>query len=59
MGSRLLVALNGMPCVDHEDASGPRQGIVALQLDGPSTEVRLRNLQLEVQPKAELSTVKR
>jgi putative membrane-bound dehydrogenase-like protein len=41
--------LNGHSCVDLEDPLGSRRGVFALQLHaGGPTEVRFRNLQLEV-----------
>ncbi|MCI0333270.1 MAG: DUF1080 domain-containing protein [Planctomycetes bacterium] len=48
-GSRIRTWINGQPCVDLDDPNGKRTGIVALQLHaGEPTEVRFRNLQLEV-----------
>jgi putative membrane-bound dehydrogenase-like protein len=48
-GSRIRTWINGQPCVDLDDPDGRRRGIFALQLhSGGPTEVRFRNLQLEV-----------
>jgi putative heme-binding domain-containing protein len=49
VGDRIRTWINGQPCVDLDDPDGRRRGIFALQLhSGPATEVRFRNLQLEV-----------
>jgi putative heme-binding domain-containing protein len=49
IGSRIRTWINGQPCVDLDDPDGKRRGIIALQLhSGDATEVRFRNLQLEV-----------
>ena len=49
IGSRIRTWINGHPCVDLDDDKGAREGIIALQLhSGGTTEVRFRNLQLEV-----------
>ena len=49
IGSRIRTWINGKPCVDLDDPDGKRRGILALQLhSGDATEVRFRNLQLEV-----------
>jgi putative membrane-bound dehydrogenase-like protein len=49
VGSRIRTWINGQPCVDLDDPDGKRRGILALQLhSGDATEVRFRNLQLEV-----------
>lgn len=48
-GSRIQTWINGEPCVDLDDPQGARRGIFALQLhSGGATEVRFRNLQLEL-----------
>jgi putative membrane-bound dehydrogenase-like protein len=58
VGSRLRTALNGRVCVDLDDPAGARSGIVALQIhSGDATEVRFRNLRLEVDPEPELATL--
>ncbi len=56
VGSRLLVAINGTACVDLNDTAGPRQGIIAFQLDGAGATVRVRRPSFEPQSKAALST---
>jgi putative heme-binding domain-containing protein len=49
IGSRIRTWINGQPCVDLDDPDGKRRGIIAFQLhSGDATEVRFRNLQLEV-----------
>jgi hypothetical protein len=59
VGSRVRTAINGRPCVDLDDAAGAREGILAFQLhSGGVLEVRLKNLQLELNPKPELKPVK-
>lgn len=56
-GSRIQTSINGKPCVDFEDPDGARRGIFALQLhSGGPTEVRFRNLRLEVLSDTELAT---
>jgi hypothetical protein len=45
--------------VDLEDSKGPKQGVIAFQLHaGGPLEVRYKDFELEVNPKAELKTVK-
>lgn len=49
IGSRIRTWLNGQPCVDLDDPSGSREGIIALQIhSGGPMDVRFRNLRLEV-----------
>ncbi len=49
VGAKVRTWINGQLCVDLEDPKGAKQGIFALQLhSGGPTEVRFRNLQLEV-----------
>ncbi len=49
VGGHIRTWLNGQLCVDLEDPAGKRQGVFALQLhSGDATEVRFRNMQLEV-----------
>jgi putative membrane-bound dehydrogenase-like protein len=51
VGPRLRTWLNGQLCVDLEDAEGAASGIIALQIhSGGPTEVRFRNLRLELDP---------
>ncbi len=46
---RIQTWINGRPCVDIKDPQGARSGIFALQIhSGEATEVRFRNLQLQV-----------
>ena len=48
-GSHIRTFINGKPCVDLQDPEGARRGVFAFQLhSGGPTEVRLRNLRLEV-----------
>lgn len=50
-GDRIQTWINGQPCVDITDPQGARSGIFALQIhSGESTEVRFRQLQLQVLP---------
>ncbi len=56
-GNRLRFALNGLPCIEIEDPSGARQGLVAFELAGGPAELRLRDLRLELNPSAAYSTV--
>jgi len=50
-GSHIRTLINGQVCVDLDDPTGAKQGILALQLhSGGQTEVRFRNIQLEVLP---------
>lgn len=57
VGSRIRTAINGQPCVDLDDPQGARQGVVGLQVhSGGPTEVRFRNLRLELDPAPELKT---
>jgi len=53
---RIRTWINGEPCVDLDDPPGARQGIIAFQLhSGDATEVRFRNLKLELDPPASLA----
>ena len=59
VGHRVRTAINGSVCVDLEDPDGATRGIVALQVhSGGATEIRLRNLRLELDPAPELTTLK-
>jgi putative heme-binding domain-containing protein len=50
-GHHVRTSLNGVACVDLEDAEGALRGVVAIQLhSGEATEVRVRNLHLELLP---------
>lgn len=49
IGGRIRTWINGNLCVDLDDPSGAREGIIALQLhSGGPMEVRFRALQLEI-----------
>lgn len=51
LGPHVRTWLNGRACVDVVDPDGARAGILALQLhSGGPTEIRFRNLKLEVDP---------
>lgn len=57
VGDKIRTAINGNLCVDLEDPQGARRGIIAFQLhSGGPTEVRFKDLQVEVNPKFELKT---
>jgi hypothetical protein len=59
VGHKILIALNGHKTVDLDDEKGAVSGIFALQVHaGGPTEVRFKDLKLELNPKAELTTVK-
>ena len=58
IGNHIQTAINGKRCVDLKDPKGATQGIIAFQLhSGGPMEVRYKNFQVEVNPKAGLSTV--
>lgn len=49
IGSRIRTWLNGQLCVDLDDPTGSREGIIALQIhSGDPMDVRFRKLRLEV-----------
>ena len=51
VGSRIRTKINGQVCADLADLSGAKRGVFALQLhSGGPTEVRFRNLKLEIDP---------
>lgn len=53
-GHHIQTRINGQTCVDLEDEAGAHRGIIAFQLhSGGKTEVRFRNIQLEVLPDQE------
>jgi len=59
VGNRVRTALNGQLCADLDDPKIARNGIIGLQVhSGGPTEVRFRNLQVELNPKLELKTLK-
>ena len=50
-GSRIVTKINGQVCADLDDPNGAKRGVFALQLhSGGPTEVRFRNIKLEVHP---------
>ncbi|KLU05256.1 putative transmembrane protein [Rhodopirellula islandica] len=50
-GHHIRTLINGKECVNMEDPMGAHRGIIAFQLhSGGKTEVRFRNLQLEILP---------
>ena len=58
VGGRVQTAINGALCVDLVDKSGAHRGVIGLQLhSGGPTEVRFRNLKLELAPTFVLKTV--
>jgi putative membrane-bound dehydrogenase-like protein len=49
IGSRVQTWINGEKCVDLDDPTGARRGVIALQLhSGGPTEVRFKNLHVSV-----------
>jgi putative membrane-bound dehydrogenase-like protein len=53
---RIRTWINGELCVDMDDPPGARQGIIAFQLhSGDATEVRFRNMNLEIDPSPSLA----
>jgi hypothetical protein len=59
VGSRVRTAINGHLCVDLDDPKIARSGVLGLQMHaGGPMEVRFKDLQVEVNPKFELKTVK-
>jgi putative heme-binding domain-containing protein len=56
---KVRTALNGHLCVDVDDPKISRRGITGLQMHaGGPMEVRFKDLQLELNPKFEMTTVK-
>jgi hypothetical protein len=59
VGNKIRTALNGNLCVDLEDDKIAKSGVIALQVhSGGPMEVRFKDLELEVNPKWEMKTVK-
>jgi hypothetical protein len=59
VGHHIMMAINGHKTVDFEDEKGATSGIFGLQVHaGGPTEVRFKDLQLELNPKPELKTLK-
>jgi hypothetical protein len=60
VGHHILTAINGVKCVDMDDKQGDLEGRIAFQVHaGGPTEVRFKDLVLELDPKAELKTLKK
>jgi len=60
VGSRIRTAINGKLCVDLDDPQISRRGIIGLQVhSGGPLEIRFKDLQLELDPKLEISTASR
>jgi hypothetical protein len=60
VGHKVLIAINGHKTVDLDDDKGATSGIFALQVHaGGPTEVRWKDLKLELNPKPELTTLKK
>ncbi len=58
VGHSVQTAINGHRCVELEDPEGSLRGVVAFQVhSGGPTEVRFRNLRLELDPDPELLTL--
>jgi putative heme-binding domain-containing protein len=58
--SRIRTEINGKTCVDLDDPPGARRGVFALQLhSGGPTEVRFRNMCLEIPERATVATIKK
>ncbi|MEA2711947.1 MAG: hypothetical protein QOF78_4548, partial [Phycisphaerales bacterium] len=59
VGSHIKTFINGKPCVDLDDPPGAKRGIFGLQLhSGEPTEVRFKDIKLEVDPKSAVSEAK-
>jgi len=61
VGHKIMTAINGHKCVDLDDTNeGALSGMFGLQVHaGGPTEVRFKDLKLELNPKAELTTLKK
>jgi hypothetical protein len=60
VGHHILTAINGVKCVDLEDEKGELEGRIAFQVhSGGPTEVRFKDIELELDPKPELKTLKK
>ncbi|HZL35730.1 MAG TPA: DUF1080 domain-containing protein [Tepidisphaeraceae bacterium] len=58
VGTKVRTAMNGQLCVDYEAADLPRTGMFGLQIHaGGPTEVRFKDIKLELNPKWELKTL--
>jgi putative membrane-bound dehydrogenase-like protein len=59
VGSKVRTALNGHVCVDIDDPKISRKGVIAVQVHaGGPTEVRFKDLELEVNPEFKLKTAR-
>jgi hypothetical protein len=59
VGHKIQTAVNGKLAVDLDDPMGELEGVIAVQVhSGGPTEVRFKDLELEVDPKGGLKTVK-
>jgi hypothetical protein len=61
VGHHIQTAINGNKCVDLQDPKGDLKGIFGLQIhsDRNPTEVHFKDLRLQLNPKAELETLKK
>ncbi len=60
VGSRIRTAINGNLCADVDDDTLLKQGVIGLQIhSGGPTEVRFKDIQLELNPQFELKTLKK
>ena len=60
VGHRVMTAINGHKTVDFDDPKGDTRGIFGLQVhSGGPTEVRWKDLKLELDPTPELTTLKK
>ena len=52
VGHSIRTRINGKPCVDLDDPAGAPRGVFAFQLhSGGATEVRFKDIRLELDPK--------
>jgi len=59
VGTKVRTAMNGKLCVDVDIPNIPQTGLFGLQIhSGIPTEVRFKDIQLELNPKFELKTLK-
>jgi len=59
VGTKVRTAINGKLCVDEDIANIPQTGMFGLQIHaGGPTEVRFKDIVLELNPKFELKTLK-
>jgi putative membrane-bound dehydrogenase-like protein len=56
VGAKIRTSINGHECVKLDDPSGAARGILAFQLHaGDPTEVRFKDIKLELNPRAEIA----